>query len=397
MDQLSILTMPSRDKPISVRVKLADGSAIERDYRINNGIREPYGNWKWSVYDPTRRPRIKRITLRTRDKGAALQKASEYVKLRASGGLDPWNDAAPQDGVTIEEAATDFLRDKTASGASPATVETDRGHIERLSRALGPVFLVGHVEPRHVEAFLTGLGKKGHVVSGAYRSRVRASIRHFFEWAVGRGYMKSNPAADVKGGSGPKGRRNHLDAKEAESLVGEIRKAHPGDGPGWLEDWVVFGVGTGLRPAEMRALTWAAVSLTERTVRVGVGHRTKTAKSARAVPVRGDALAVLQRRFGDGKKPSDLVFTGDGGGPVATDYVTKRIKKLAESAEIARPIVGYSLRHGYGTRMAQAGVPLFELAQIMGTSVKMIEDHYGHHDPSRAAAHVDRVFGAPGV
>ncbi len=43
--------------------------------------------------------------------------------------------------------------------------------------------------------------------------------------------------------------------------------------------------------------------------------------------------------------------------------------------------------------MAAAGVPLLDLAKIMGTSVQMIERHYGHYDPARGASHMDRVFG----
>ena len=47
-----------------------------------------------------------------------------------------------------------------------------------------------------------------------------------------------------------------------------------------------------------------------------------------------------------------------------------------------------------GPRMAAAGVPLLDLARLMGTSVRMIEKHYGHYDPARGASHVERVFGS---
>lgn len=162
-----------------------------------------------------------------------------------------------------------------------------------------------------------------------------------------------------------------------------------------LKDWITFGFGTGLRPGEQRQLKWSAVSLAERSV--GKGHRTKTSKSARTVPVRGDPLAVLQRRVKARKgTKDDYVFTGKGGDPVEPCYVTKQIQSFAEAAEIEKNVVAYSLRHGYGTRMAQAGVPLWELANLMGTSMKMIECHYGHYDPNRGAAHVDRVFGTNG-
>lgn len=38
----------------------------------------------------------------------------------------------------------------------------------------------------------------------------------------------------------------------------------------------------------------------------------------------------------------------------------------------------YSLRHTYATLRLEAGVPIHLLANQMGTSVEMIEKHYGH-------------------
>ena len=121
---------------------------------------------------------------------------------------------------------------------------------------------------------------------------------------------------------------------------------------------------------------------------------TKTDGSARPVPVAGEALAVLARRSaeraGEGDGP---VFTGVRGGAVEMRFLSKRLQGLAEDAGVPKNVTAYSLRHSYGTRMAAAGVPLLDLARIMGTSVQMIERHYGHYCPERGAAHVLRVFG----
>ena len=391
------LPMPSKRAYNPYREKLADGSAIERDYRTgDNGTQLAYGNWKWVVYDPSRRPKSKKVNLRTKDKGAALRKANEYVTLRASGGLDPWTDHAPQSGVPLAKAAKQYLRAKEKSGKSPSTVETDRGHLDRLEKSLTPGTFVQHVERHHVEAFLSRPTRRGTAPSGAYRQRVRASLQHFFGWAMDHGLARSNPAAEVKPPKATPNRRDHVTAVEVRAILDAIESAEAETGKDrtWLKDWITFGFGTGLRPGEQRQLTWGAVSLAERSVRIGKGHRTKTANSARPVPVRGDALDVLGRRAGmRGADRSTPVFTGDGGDAVATGYVTKQIKRFAKAAGIQKNVVDYSLRHGYGTAMAQAGVPLWELANLMGTSVRMIERHYGHYEPARGAAHVERVFG----
>jgi hypothetical protein len=48
-----------------------------------------------------------------------------------------------------------------------------------------------------------------------------------------------------------------------------------------------------------------------------------------------------------------------------------------ETAGIQKPARIYDLRSTFASNALAAGITLFELARIMGTSVKMIEQHYG--------------------
>ena len=49
------------------------------------------------------------------------------------------------------------------------------------------------------------------------------------------------------------------------------------------------------------------------------------------------------------------------------------------------PRSSYCLRHTYATFRLMEGVDVYFLAKQMGTSVRMIEDHYGHITPSKNA------------
>src|SRR3546814_11466031 len=53
------------------------------------------------------------------------------------------------------------------------------------------------------------------------------------------------------------------------------------------------------------------------------------------------------------------------------------------------PRTTYCFRHTYATLRLSAGVDVYILAQQMGTSVKMIEQHYGHVNTIK---HADRVL-----
>ena len=48
-----------------------------------------------------------------------------------------------------------------------------------------------------------------------------------------------------------------------------------------------------------------------------------------------------------------------------------------EAAAIVRPAHVYDLRSTFASNALAAGVTVFELAKIMGSSVRMIERHYG--------------------
>ena len=49
-------------------------------------------------------------------------------------------------------------------------------------------------------------------------------------------------------------------------------------------------------------------------------------------------------------------------------------------------VVAYTLRHSTITDLVQGGLDLLTVAQVSGTSVAMIEKHYGHLQRDRAAA-----------
>ena len=379
------------------RDELPDGSRIERDYKLDGERAVAYGSWYWRVYDPDRRPKRKRVNLRTKDKAAAMRKAMGLARDRSLGTFDPWGDAAPK-AASLEKAAEAYALSQQAAGRAESTVASASRMLDAFARSLPSGCHVGHVEPSHVEAFVNApkVRVDGTVIgpkSAGTRRRYRAVLRHFFGFCIGEGFTRIDPTAGMEAPKGRTNRREHITEAEAADMPRKLDAAEVLDGQSyrWLRDWIVVGLGTGLRPGEQASLRWADVRLAEGVIRV---RGTKTDGSSRPVPFAGDAADVLQRRAdertGEG---GGYVFTGARGGKVEMRHLSKRIASLAETAEVPKHVTAYCLRHSYGTRMAAAGVPLLDLARIMGTGVQMIERHYGHYCPERGSSHVARVFG----
>ena len=73
-----------------------------------------------------------------------------------------------------------------------------------------------------------------------------------------------------------------------------------------------------------------------------------------------------------------LLFSAPEGGLINLDNFRRREWDPAiEVANIARPARIYDLRSTFASNALAAGVTVFELAKIMGSSVRMIERHSG--------------------
>ncbi|MER9450102.1 tyrosine-type recombinase/integrase [Mesorhizobium sp. M0254] len=78
------------------------------------------------------------------------------------------------------------------------------------------------------------------------------------------------------------------------------------------------------------------------------------------------------------KLPGAPIFTRGGGGAWNKDTWKGPIKDAVEKAELPASVSAYTLRHCVLTDLVTAGLPVLTVAQISGTSVAMIEKHYGH-------------------
>ena len=189
--------------------ELPDGSRIDREHRVVNGERVPVGSWRWVVYDPDRRPARRRINLRTKEQATAMRKALGYARRFSLGTFDPWAPSAGGvAGVALAEAVERYLAEK-ASTAAPATIAEDKRYLDKLALQLTAGAKVGHVEPRHVEAIVNARKRPpkdadgnrtgpGPEASPETKKRRRASLQHFFAWAIDRDLCTVNPAAGVR-------------------------------------------------------------------------------------------------------------------------------------------------------------------------------------------------------
>lgn len=159
---------------------------------------------------------------------------------------------------------------------------------------------------------------------------------------------------------------------------------------------ILIACNTGMRPPEMRNLRWRDIMpAKDREGReIVVLFVQGKGKSRRLVAPKsvGDYLERI-RAMSKATAPDDRVFTTVIGKPAKSLY-SSLIASLLKQANLREGAQGvprstYCFRHTYATLRLQEGVDVYFLAEQMGTSVQMIESHYGHVNTIK---HADRVL-----
>ncbi len=179
-----------------------------------------------------------------------------------------------------------------------------------------------------------------------------------------------------------------------------VKAADKKPASGWYRtvtyNFVLIMCNTGMRPPEARNLRWRDISYGKdkdgrELVILSVRGKDKFRELV-APPSVGEYLERI-RAISKATEPDDSVFTTYNGESANSLYKALIRDLLTESklrdGPSGIPRSTYSFRHTYATFRLSEGVDVYFLAQQMGTSVKMIEEHYGHVN---AVKHADRVL-----
>lgn len=160
-----------------------------------------------------------------------------------------------------------------------------------------------------------------------------------------------------------------------------------------LRDYVRVLASSGMRVGEVNGLKWRdVVEFKDENGRLNVMFNVAKGKTGARPVIPSHSchryIAELRERQPNAK-PNDLVFTMPSGQPVITlidqfQNVLKRVGLLNNSNGERYTL--YSLRHFYAVTQLRRGVPIYDIAKNMGTSVTMIEQYYGKQATSAALA-----------
>jgi integrase len=175
----------------------------------------------------------------------------------------------------------------------------------------------------------------------------------------------------------------------------EQRRAWLSGTKGALHD-LMEGAGlTGARAGELVKSTVRQYDRRTQSMTFVTGkQRSSDNDGSRTVPL-SPAAAKLFDRLAANKAPSDRLFVRDDGQPWAHSDWDELVRAAAKAANLpADPRTGvclYTFRHCFITDALLGGMPTLEVARLVGTSVAMIEKHYGHLVASAARQRLAKI------
>lgn len=213
--------------------------------------------------------------------------------------------------MKLSHLITPFL-DDPANHYSPATKTGYRDRLRTLIDTIGDKDISAVTEQDLVDGITAGN------VSQGYQKTRMATYRSFMSWASWKGHVETNPAEHLRRNVklAPRGVKTHtwLTQGEVQAFLSRLPTGTPVE----RRNRVMFQLGfsTGLRRAELAALTWGQLNLTRQSARItGKGGKVAT------VYLSPGTLSVL----GDWKAEA----IDDIGAEPLTQYVLPRIKQVS--------------------------------------------------------------------
>ncbi|NUN50221.1 MAG: site-specific integrase [Candidatus Brocadiae bacterium] len=211
------------------------------------------------------------------------------------------------------------------------------------------------------------------------------------------GYAKDNPLRKVpKFSEKGRAREVYLTQTEARDLVGASDAV--------MRPFLHAALATGARRGELLRLKWRDVDFDRREVTIHPEN--EKAGRGRVIPMTLDLLAELrtlrQLRQVKALDGSDAVFLQASGDPITEEVVKKGFDRAIRACdsiptEKREKVVLHSLRHSCASFMVAAGVPLLDVARILGHSTLAVTMRYAHFAPESGRAAVDKLGKALGL
>jgi len=223
-------------------------------------------------------------------------------------------------------------------------------------------------------------GKKvGMAAKPATTNRELMFLSGALREALRRGYVEKNAATGIRQLPEHNNKLRWLTPQEEERLLGYA--------PDFLKPIVLTALHTGMRLGEILGLKWADVDFEQKLVRVSQSKNHKI----RYIPMNRPFVGLMESvpHYTGTEGPSPYVFTNPKTGLRYID-IGHRFGRVSRKAGL-QDVTFHTLRHTFASRLAQAGVPLNTIRELLGHGTMVMTMRYAHLAPNNLREAVEML------
>lgn len=148
-----------------------------------------------------------------------------------------------------------------------------------------------------------------------------------------------------------------------------------------IHRFIAIALATASRKTAILELKWSQVDLERGIIQFNPTGRSQTKKRRPPVPISFDLLPLLHVAKHEATTPYVL----DAPHPIRWEL------ELATRKAKLKDVTAHTFRHTWATLSAQAGVPLSDIAHVLGDSIRTVEKNYLHHCPDHLRGAINAV------
>lgn len=237
----------------------------------------------------------------------------------------------------------------------------------------------------HVRNAVAQLHREG--LGGKSLQRWLSSLRSFFQFCIGRGWMKNNIAEGISAPKSPKLLPKTLDVDQAAQFV-----AVEGDDFINKRDRALLELiySSGLRLAEVTSLNLSDIDWSDAMVTViGKGRK------QRLLPIGSMAITALKEWLVARRQYTQdnelALFTTQRGGRISHRAVQMRMQQLSITQGMDNPIHPHMLRHSFASHILESSSDLRLVQELLGHENISTTQIYTHLDFQHLAKVYDKA------
>jgi site-specific recombinase XerD len=272
-------------------------------------------------------------------------------------------------GSRVAELWNGFVADRDGRAILSTMVHTWKALAERFGALAGDEITVEDCRAH------TAARRRDGIKDGTIATEL-GHLRMVLRWAEKRRLIER--ASPIERPTPPKRTDRHLAREQCRALIGAATMPH-------VRLYIVLALGTGARNGALLDLTWDRCDLARGLIDLRDPDLTRPHKGRAIVPMNRTVRAALLEAAPGALSQHVIEWAGK---RVAS--VKRGLKSSARAAGIAGAVSPHLLRHSAAVHMAEAGIPMEEIAQFLGhDDVNVTRRIYARFSPTylrRAAA-----------